>query len=156
MKPQQIPLGYAVPSGDPVSIPVGHMAVVGQTQAAGKTTTLEACASRVPDEFAVLAFVTKRGEGGFTNGVLGVDPYFRERADWEYVSSILEATLRDQPVKPGVIVKEFARTGQSVHPSRLSEYLADFVQMGILYREEGNQYVKAPGCKIGSKTLEVV
>lgn len=91
-----IPLGFAVPSGDPVSIPVGHMAVVGQTQQAGKTTTLEACASRVPDDFAVLAFVTKRGEGGFANGVNDVPPYFKERADWEYVSSILEATLRER------------------------------------------------------------
>lgn len=91
-----IPLGFAVPSGDPVSIPVGHMAVVGQTQQAGKTTTLEACAWRVPDDFAVLAFVTKRGEGGFTNGVNAVPPYFKEQANWEYVSSILEATLRER------------------------------------------------------------
>lgn len=96
MSPAQISLGFAVPSGDPVLIPIGHMAVVGQTQVAGKTTTLEACAWRVPDDFAVLAFVTKRGEGGFTNGVLDVPPYFRERADWEYVSSILEATLRER------------------------------------------------------------
>lgn len=91
-----IPLGFAVPSGNPVAIPVGHMAVVGQTQLAGKTTTLEACAARVPNDYAVLAFVTKRGESGFTNGVLPVQPYFRERADWEYVSSILEATLRER------------------------------------------------------------
>jgi hypothetical protein len=91
-----IPLGFAVPSGDPVAIPVGHMAVVGQTQQAGKTTTLEACAARVPEDFAVLAFVTKRGEGGFTNGVRDVPPYFREQANWEYVSSILEATLRER------------------------------------------------------------
>jgi len=91
-----IPLGFAVPSGDPVTIPVGHMAVVGQTQQAGKTTTLEACAWRVPDDFSVLAFVTKRGEGGFTNGVNAVPPYFKEQANWEYVSSILEATLRER------------------------------------------------------------
>ena len=96
MSTAQIPLGFAVPSGDPVSIPVGHMAVVGQTQQAGKTTTLEACAWRVPDDFSVLAFVTKRGEGGFTNGVNAVPPYFKEQANWEYVSSILEATLRER------------------------------------------------------------
>jgi len=96
MSTQTIPLGFAVPSGDPVSIPVGHMAVVGQTQQAGKTTTLEACAWRVPNDFAVLAFVTKRGEGGFVNGVNAVPPYFKEQANWEYVSSILEATLRER------------------------------------------------------------
>lgn len=96
MKPPTIPLGFAVPSGDPVALPIGHMAVVGQTQMAGKTTTLEACASRVPDDYAVLAFVTKRGEGGFVSQVGHVKPYFRERADWEYVSSILEATLRER------------------------------------------------------------
>lgn len=37
-----IPLGFAIDSGEPVSIPLRHTVITGQTQEAGKTTTLEA------------------------------------------------------------------------------------------------------------------
>lgn len=94
-----IPLGYAVGSGDPVAIPIGHMAVTGQTQAAGKTTALEALACRLPQDYRILAFRTKRGESGFASAGPSLHrprPFFRERADWEFVQSILEATLRER------------------------------------------------------------
>jgi DNA-binding transcriptional ArsR family regulator len=42
-----------------------------------------------------LTFITKRGEGTFDRAHK-IRPYFRERADWQYVSAILETTLREK------------------------------------------------------------
>ena len=84
-----IHLGYETGSGAPVEIPLRHMVVTGQTQEAGKTTTLEALISR--SGVKAIAFVTKRGEGSFA-GARVIEPYFREQADWQFVASILEAS----------------------------------------------------------------
>jgi hypothetical protein len=91
--PATIPLGYAVGSGEPVAVPLRHLAVTGQTQESGKTTALEALVTRagVP----ALAFVTKRGETSFAGG-RRVPPYFRDRADWQFVTSIIDATLQEK------------------------------------------------------------
>lgn len=86
-------LGFEVGTGDPVSIPVRHMVVTGQTQEAGKTTTLEALIARA--EQPAVAFVTKRGERSFVDG-RRIAPYFRERADWQFVASVLEAAMRER------------------------------------------------------------
>lgn len=86
-------LGFAVGSGDPVAVPIAHMAVTGQTQQSGKTTTLEAMVTRAG--VTALTFVTKRGESSFANG-RPVAPYFRDRADWQFVTSILDATLQEK------------------------------------------------------------
>lgn len=72
-----------------VSIPLQHMVVTGQTQRAGKTTTLEALIAR--SGVKAVAFVTKRGEGAFADA-RQIEPYFREQADWKFVASILEAS----------------------------------------------------------------
>jgi hypothetical protein len=88
-----IHLGYEIGSGAPVSIPLAHLAVTGQTQSSGKTTTLEALVSR--SDLRALTFITKRGESAFENAP-EIPPYFRSRADWQYVSAILEATLREK------------------------------------------------------------
>lgn len=88
-----IHLGYEIGSGKSVSIPLQHMAVTGQTQLAGKTTTLEALISR--SKLRALTFITKRGESSFQSAP-HIQPYFRDRADWQYVSAILEATLREK------------------------------------------------------------
>jgi hypothetical protein len=88
-----IPIGFEVGTGTPVSVPVQHLAVTGQTQLSGKTTTLEALVARSGLE--AIAFVTKRGEASFTGGHT-IAPYFRERADWQFVSAVLEATLREK------------------------------------------------------------
>lgn len=88
-----IHLGFEVGTGNSVSIPVGHMVVAGQTQQAGKTTTLEALISRA--ELPAVAFVTKRGEQSFQSG-RKIQPYFRDRADWQFVASVLEATMRER------------------------------------------------------------
>lgn len=84
-----IHLGYEVGGGEPVEIPLRHMVVTGQTQEAGKTTTLEALIAR--SGVKAVAFITKRGEGSFAGAPI-IAPYFREQADWQFVASILEAS----------------------------------------------------------------
>src|SRR4051812_9508120 len=87
-------LGYAVPSGAPVEIPISHMAVTGMTQQSGKTTTLEALVNR--SGRTALAFVTKRGEGNFSTA-RPIDPYFVDsnegRPYWEFVESLVASTM---------------------------------------------------------------
>lgn len=86
-------LGYEIGTGKPVTVPLRHLAVTGQTQLSGKTTTLEALIAR--SGRSAVAFMTKRGEGGFSTGHR-IPPFFRERADWQFVSAVLEATLRER------------------------------------------------------------
>lgn len=90
MKTPSIHLGFEVGSGNPSSVPLGHLCVFGQTQLAGKTTALEAMISR--SDARAVAFVTKRGEGGFSGG-RAILPYLQERADWQSVQEILESAL---------------------------------------------------------------
>lgn len=89
----EILLGYEVGTGNPVHVPVRHLAVTGQTQQSGKTTTLEALVSRSGG--TALTFITKRGESAFSN-TIRVTPYFRDRADWQFVTSIIDATLQEK------------------------------------------------------------
>lgn len=93
MNTQQVHLGFEVGTGDPVAIPLRHLAVTGQTQESGKTTTLEALISRA--NVPAIAFVTKRGEGSFARSNR-IPPYFRDRADWQFVDQLLEAQLREK------------------------------------------------------------
>lgn len=93
MKQRTVLLGYEISSGAAVEVPIAHMAVTGQTQLSGKTTTLEALISR--SGLRAIAFVTKRAEGTFQNA-RRIPPYFRERADWQFVASLLEATMREK------------------------------------------------------------
>lgn len=94
MNKTTIHLGYEI--GDPtgsVHIPLRNMVVVGQTQESGKTTAMEALVDR--SGRTAIAFVTKRGEGSFA-GAHRVPPYFRQRSDWQYVSSLLESAMREK------------------------------------------------------------
>jgi len=91
--PQLVPLGFEVGTGKPVSVPIGHMAVTGQTQQSGKTTAMEGLISRSGRR--AVAFVTKRGERGFIEG-RRIRPYFKERADWQFVEAILESAMRQK------------------------------------------------------------
>lgn len=93
MSPGHVQVGFEVGTGKPVVVPIGHMVVCGQTQLSGKTTLLEAAASRCGRP--VLAFRTKRGEGAFAGG-RRAPAYFQERADWQFVESILESTMRQK------------------------------------------------------------
>jgi hypothetical protein len=112
---KQVQLGFEVGSGEPVSIPLNHMIVTGQTQRSGKTTTLEALIER--SGCRAVAFVTKRFERSFTNA-RRIQPYFRQRADWQFVASILEATMREKYryERPWIVrVSKGARTLDEVH-----------------------------------------
>lgn len=93
MTDTMIHLGFEVGSGEIVEIPLLNLAVTGQTQRSGKTTTLEALVRRSGAK--ALTFVTKRGEGSFAEG-RRVQPYFRDRADWQFVTSIIDATLQEK------------------------------------------------------------
>jgi len=92
-KTDTILLGFEVGGGEPVRIPLGHMVVFGQSQAAGKTTALEAILTRAG--VRAVAFRTKRGEGGFGNAK-PLPPFLQERTDWRFVQSILEAELQSK------------------------------------------------------------
>jgi hypothetical protein len=89
----EIRLGFEVGTSNPVDIPLGHLVVTGQTQAAGKTTTLEALVKR--SGLKAIAFITKRGEGSFRDAHT-IQPFFRERADWVFVSGLIDATLSEK------------------------------------------------------------
>lgn len=93
MKTAMIHLGYEAGTGESVSIPLKHLCITGQTQESGKTTTLEALITR--SELRAVAFITKRGEESFETG-RQISPYFEERADWEFIESILEAIMKQR------------------------------------------------------------
>lgn len=85
-------LGFSVGAGEPVDIPLRHLCVTGQTQEAGKTTTLEALLAR--SGVTAVAFITKRGERTFTGaGISTLAPFFTEQADWKFVSELIDLTM---------------------------------------------------------------
>lgn len=89
-----IPLGYELGTGRQILIPPAHTVFVGQTQRAGKTTALEACAVR--SNFACLAFLTKRGEASFRMA-REIPPYYDEsNFDWRIVRLLCEAITDDK------------------------------------------------------------
>ena len=90
----EILLGFEVATGEPLYVPYAHTVVCGQTQASGKTTTLEGMISRAEGRVA-LAFATKQAEGAFAN-TRRIPPFFRDRADWQFVESILEAMMQER------------------------------------------------------------
>lgn len=90
---QTVLAGFEVPAGDDVEIPLNHLCITGQTQNSGKTTTLEALVKR--SGLKAIAFRTKRGEQAF-GGAREIDPYFSDAGDWQFVSSILEASRREK------------------------------------------------------------
>ncbi len=88
----KILLGFEVSTGKEVHMSLHHTVITGMTQLSGKTTTLEAIISRANRR--AIAFKTKRGESGF-NSYREIPPFFEERADWQYVSTLLEAVMRE-------------------------------------------------------------
>ncbi len=89
----KILLGFEVGTGKEVNMGLHHTVITGMTQLSGKTTTLEAIISRANRR--AIAFKTKRGESGF-NSYREIPPFFKERADWQYVSTLLEAVMREK------------------------------------------------------------
>ena len=88
-----IPLGFEVISGSPIHIPMGHMVIVGQSQRSGKTTALEACATR--SNAKCIAFLTKRGEGSFRLA-REISPYYEDQVDWRTVRTLCEALTEER------------------------------------------------------------
>lgn len=90
---KEITLGFEIGNGKEITISPSHLIVTGVTQLSGKTTTLEALIKR--SELKAIVFKTKVGEMGFTEGTV-IPPYFKEKSDWQYVQSLLEATLKER------------------------------------------------------------
>lgn len=88
-----IHIGFEMGSGTAIHIPVGHMVIVGQTQRAGKTTALEACATRSGSK--CVAFLTKRGEGSFRLS-RELPPYYEDHIDWRTVRALCEALTEEK------------------------------------------------------------
>ena len=88
-------VGFELGTGDPVSAEVHHLGIFGLTQRAGKTTGLEAFISRLPEDFHVLVFRTKRGDLGFDQAER-IPFYFRERTDWQFVEGLISAHLLEK------------------------------------------------------------
>lgn len=91
-------IGFEKDSAKPVYMEHHHANVSGQTQKSGKTTTIKALIAR--SGMKAIVFITKRGEIGF-KGFNKVQPYYKEPKkgnliDWQYVESILEATMGER------------------------------------------------------------
>ncbi|MEM1590086.1 MAG: hypothetical protein QW175_06690 [Candidatus Bathyarchaeia archaeon] len=96
----RILLGYEVGTGEPVYLPLHHLAIFGITQLSGKTTTLEAIISR--SGLRAIAFITKRGETGFTKYNL-IPPYYKPRVDWQFVEGLVNVALGEKvKYEPGM------------------------------------------------------
>jgi hypothetical protein len=91
----QVLLGFTVPEGEPFYIPIAHTVLTGMTTS-GKTTAAEAILNRAPKSYKSLVFLTKRGEKVFRSAKHYVQPFYREKFDWEYVRSLLEATMKEK------------------------------------------------------------
>src|SRR4051812_23746864 len=95
---QTIHLGYEVGTGEPVSIPLAHTFVTGQTQLSGKTTTLRAIVVR--SNCRALAFVTKRGEQFEGRRIAPFLPREGEQPiHWRLVETILASALGQRAMK---------------------------------------------------------
>ena len=120
-KSRLVRLGYEVGTGRPVDIPIGHLCVTGQSQRAGKTTALEGLLRRA--DRTAIAFVTKRGEGSF-RGFSGrhglIPPYFRERADWQFVASLIDATMGEKNRILRSFLMKACRTTKTLHQVLIS------------------------------------
>ncbi len=88
-----IKLGYEIKTGKEVGVKPSHLIVTGVTQLSGKTTTLEALIKR--SGLKAIIFKTKIGEKSFTEGT-EVVPFFRDRSDYEFVKSLIEAYAREK------------------------------------------------------------
>jgi hypothetical protein len=96
----EVLLGFEVGTGQPVHLSIHHLAIFGMTQKSGKTTALEALITRAG--LKAIAFITKRGEAGFTkyNPVM---PYYKPRADWQFVEGLVNVALGEKvKYEPGM------------------------------------------------------
>lgn len=88
-----IKLGYELKTGKKIEIEPSHLIVTGLSQKAGKTTTLESMIKRSGQK--AIVFRTKIGEKSFLDGTI-IPPFFRDRSDWQYIESLIEATMKEK------------------------------------------------------------
>jgi len=127
---EKILLGYEIRTGKRVAIEPSHLITTGITQLSGKTTTLEALIKR--SGLKAIVFKTKIGETGFSEGNL-IPPYFRERSDWQYVTALLEATLKEKLKFERSWIMEVCKNTDSllqIH-NKIKEKLADTKIKGL-------------------------
>jgi hypothetical protein len=90
---QRIKLGYKDGTDEEAYIVPSHLIVTGVSQLSGKTTALEALINR--SGLKAVIFKTKIGERSFTDGQ-EVPPFFRDRSDYEFVKSLIEAYSKEK------------------------------------------------------------
>ncbi len=93
MKENNIFVGFELKTGERVETFLSHLIVTGITALSGKTTCLQALIKR--SGLRAIAFKTKRGEQGFSEGTI-INPFFKEKSDWQFISSLLEAVMREK------------------------------------------------------------
>src|SRR3972149_5067341 len=124
-----IHLGYEVGSGREVQIPVRHLAVTGQTQESGKTTTLEALVRR--SGLRAIAFVTKRGEGSFGEG-RRIQPYAKRdplRVEANRAGCESRQSLEDsRGTREGRIFHQRERQSVSRRPRHENQYSGEIIE----------------------------
>lgn len=106
MSEQRVLLGFEVGTDQCVNMPFHHAAFIGMTGKAGKSTAIDAASSRaVFFGYKTIGFITKRGEQAFKKAKR-LPLYFKERSDWQYVESLIEAKLtEDQRYNRAWIIK---------------------------------------------------
>jgi hypothetical protein len=93
-------LGFEIGTGEAVYLPLHHTAIFGMTQLSGKTTASEALIMR--SGLKAIAFITKRGESGFSQ-FHSVAPYYKARADWQFVEGLVNVALGERvKFEPGM------------------------------------------------------
>lgn len=131
----KIKLGYEINTGKKIEIAPSHLMVTGLSQKAGKTTALESFIKRSGSK--AIVFRTKIGEKSFLDGTV-IPPYFKEKSDWQYIESLIEATMKEKVGKldRAIIIKLSKMTNgkslldfKKVVDNRLLEKIGTFESM---------------------------
>lgn len=103
---RQTLLGYEVPTGEPVHVPIDHTLVAGRTRVAGKTTCLRAMVER--SGLRAITFLTKPGEDVFA-GARRVAPYYHATGGWQFIESVLESVMNENMKQERALLIELAQ-----------------------------------------------
>jgi len=90
---KKVLIGFEIKKGEKVFLEPDHLIVTGVTQYSGKTTCLESLIQRLGVK--AIAFRTKLGEKSFIQGTI-IPPFFKDKSDWQFIQSLLEATLGEK------------------------------------------------------------
>ena len=90
---KKVLIGFEVGTGEKVFLTPDHLIATGVTQYSGKTTCLESLIERLGVK--AIAFRTKLGEKSFIHGTI-IPPFFKDKSDWQFIQSLLEATLGEK------------------------------------------------------------